>query len=66
MKWHFLKQEYVEEISETFANYLIKVNYPDFLSKLVIINYHEPKKGENRENRENEVSFRYARIEIFL
>ena len=42
------------EISERFANYIIRGNYPDFISKNVIINYHEPKKEKNREI---EVSF---------
>ena len=32
------------EISERFANYIIRVNYPDFLSKKVTINYIDKKK----------------------
>ena len=40
----FLETEDSPEISERFANYIIRVNYPDFISKKVIINYYEPKK----------------------
>ena len=35
------------EISERFANYIIRVNYPDFLSKKVTINYLDKKKGHH-------------------
>ena len=33
----FLETEDSPEISERFANYIIRVNYPDFLSKKVTI-----------------------------
>ena len=40
----FPKTKREKKISERFANYIIGGNYPDFLSKVVITNYHEPKK----------------------
>jgi len=51
----FLETVNSSEISERFANYIIRGNYPDFLSIKVIINNHEPK--NIKKNRENEVSF---------
>ena len=48
LKRHFLKAKRDEKSRERFANYIIRNNYPDFFSKLVIIDYHEPKKWRKK------------------
>ena len=46
----FLEAVNISEISERFANDIIRDNYPGFISKNVIINYHESKKWKKSWN----------------